>query len=152
MENILSLAFFYSTKRPWNQYYASPAVRLRLEAALDFWCRMQHSDGRFSEYSPQRWNLPATAFATKFIGEALALLHGGPPIDAKLYERVVKANRRAIRIVMTDPALLQRSAMFLAMNLRDCVPLLRESFCSLSSINTTFLGDNGNGSNLVILP
>ena len=29
MENILSLAFFYSTKRPWNQYYGSPAVRLR---------------------------------------------------------------------------------------------------------------------------
>src|SRR2546423_1126925 len=37
MENILSLAFFYSTKRPWNQYYGSTAVRERLEAALDFW-------------------------------------------------------------------------------------------------------------------
>ena len=105
MENILSLAFFYSTKRPWNQYYASPAVRVRLEAALDFWCRIQHPDGRFSEYGPQRWNLPATAFATKFMGETLALLHRGPPIDAKLHERVVKADRQAIRVVMTDPAL-----------------------------------------------
>jgi len=105
MENILSLAFFYATERPWNQYYASPAVRVRLEAALDFWCRMQHPDGRFSEYGPQRWNLPATAFATKFMGETLALLHGGPPIDAKLYERVVMADYQAIRIVMTDPAL-----------------------------------------------
>jgi hypothetical protein len=107
MENILSLAFFYSTNRPWNQYYASPALRERLEAALDFWCRIQNPDGRFSEYGPQRWNLPATAFATKFMGETLALLHGGPPIDKDLYERVVKANRQAIRIVMTDPALQQ---------------------------------------------
>lgn len=106
MENILSLAFFYSTKRPWNQYYASPAVRMRLEAALDFWCRIQNSDGQFSEYGPQRWNLPATAFATKFMGQTLTLLRDGPPIDAKLHERVIKADRKAIRIVLTDPALL----------------------------------------------
>ncbi|HEY3038575.1 MAG TPA: hypothetical protein VGJ66_07545 [Pyrinomonadaceae bacterium] len=106
MENILSLAFFYSTKRPWNQYYASPAVRMRLEAALDFWCRMQNSDGQFSEYGPQRWNLPATAFATKFMGQTLTLLRDGPAIDAKLHERVIKADRKAIRIVLTNPALL----------------------------------------------
>ena len=112
MENILSLAFFYSTKRPWNQYYASPAVRVRLEAALDFWCRMQHADGRFSEYGPQRWNLAATAFATKFMGESLALLRAGPPIDAKLHERVINADRRAIRIVLTDPALQEHGRTY----------------------------------------
>ena len=112
MENILSLAFFYCTKRPWNQYYASPAVRMRLEAALDFWCRMQNSDGRFSEYGPQRWNLPATAFATKFMGETLRLLHNGPPIDGKLLQRVLKANRAAIRVVLTDPALLAHGKNF----------------------------------------
>jgi hypothetical protein len=106
MENILSLAFFYTTKRPWNQYYASPAVRMRLEAALEFWCRIQNSDGQFSEYGPQRWNLPATAFATKFMGQTLTLLHHGPPIDAKLHDRVIKADRKAIRVVLTDPALL----------------------------------------------
>ena len=112
MENILSLAFFYSTKRPWNQYHASPALRLRLEAALDFWCRIQNSDGRFSEYGPQRWNLPATAFATKFMGETLRLLHTGPPIDARLMKRVLKANRAAIRVVLTDPSLLAHGRNF----------------------------------------
>ena len=112
MENILSLAFFYSTKRPWNQYYATPAVRMRLEAALDFWCRIQNSDGRFSEYGPQKWNLPATAFATKFMGETLRLLHNGPPVDEKLLAKVVKANRAAIRVVLTDPALLAHGKNF----------------------------------------
>jgi hypothetical protein len=103
MENILSLAFFYSTQRPWNQYYGSPAVRVRLEAALDFWCRIQSPDGRFSEYGPERWNLAATAFATKFMGETLSLLQKGPPIDKSLLDRVVKADRKAIHFVLTDP-------------------------------------------------
>jgi hypothetical protein len=104
MENILSLAFFYATNRPWNQYYGSPAVRVRLEAALDFWCRIQSPDGRFSEYGPQRWNLAATAFATKFMGETLTLLRNGPPIDPRILDRVVKADRKAIHFVLTDPA------------------------------------------------
>jgi hypothetical protein len=49
MESILSLAYFYCTNRPWNVYRGSPAVRLRLEAALDFWCRIQNKDGKFSD-------------------------------------------------------------------------------------------------------
>jgi hypothetical protein len=103
MENILSLAFFYATNRPWNQYYGSPAVRVRLEAALEFWCKIQNADGRFSEYGPKQWNLAATAFATKFMGGTLTLLHKGPPIDRSLLERVVKADRKAIEFVLTDP-------------------------------------------------
>ena len=112
MENILSLAFFYATKRPWNQYYGSPAVRVRLEAALDFWCRIQSADGRFSEYGPERWNLAATAFATKFMGGTLTLLNNGPPIDKSLLDRVVKADRRAIHIVLTDPDFYEHGKNF----------------------------------------
>jgi len=112
MENILSLAYFYATNRPWNQYYGSPAVRARLEAALDFWCRIQSSDGRFSEYGPQQWNLAATAFATKFIGETLRLLRNGPPIDKLLLERVAKADRKSIHLVLTDPALYEHGKNF----------------------------------------
>ena len=48
MESILSLAFFYTADRPWNSYRGDPALRARLEAALDFWARSQSSDGRFS--------------------------------------------------------------------------------------------------------
>src|SRR5512138_2141987 len=45
MESILSLAYFYATNRPWNVYYGKPEVRDRLEAALDFWCRIQAPTG-----------------------------------------------------------------------------------------------------------
>jgi hypothetical protein len=112
MENILSLAFFYSTRRPWNPYYASPAVRARLEAALEFWCAMQEPEGRFSEYGVAKWNLPATAFATKFMGETLRLLEDGPPVDRALLERVVVADRKAIRVVLTDEDFRQHGRDF----------------------------------------
>jgi hypothetical protein len=101
MENILSLTWFYCTNRPWNIYYASPALRPRLEAALSFWCRIQNTDGRFSEYGPQKWNLPATAFSTKFMGETLRLLKNGPAIDADILKNTVAADRKAIMAVLT---------------------------------------------------
>lgn len=112
MESILSLAYFYSTKRPWNQYYASPAVRQRLEASLEYWCKLQSPDGRFSEYGPQQWNLAATAFATKFMGQTLTLLRGGPPIDSGLLARVAAGDRKAIRFVLTDPDMYRHGKNF----------------------------------------
>jgi len=101
MENILSLTYFYCTNRPWNLYYASPALRLRLEAALSFWYGIQNADGRFSEYGPQQWNLPATAFSTKFMGESLRLLKTGPAIDPVILKNAIAADRKAIMAVLT---------------------------------------------------
>ncbi len=112
MENILSLAYFYTTKRPWNPYYGSEPLRARLEAALSFWIDMQNDDGRYSEYGENMWNLAATGFATKFMGEALRLLHLGPPIDDSLLQRAVEAQRRAIKAILTDAALYNQGKRF----------------------------------------
>jgi hypothetical protein len=102
MENCVTLAFFYCTDRPWNIYYKHPALRARLEAALQRWCNMQTPDGKFTEYSPTDWNLAATAFSTKFMGETLRLLKDGPPIDAELHRQVIAAQRKSIMCVLTD--------------------------------------------------
>ncbi|MCE5216527.1 hypothetical protein LLH03_05770 [bacterium] len=112
MESHLTLAWFYCTRKPWNPYYASPEVRARLEAMLDFWCRMQNTDGQFSEYRDLGWNLPATAFATKFMGETLQLLHSGPPIDKALLDRVVAADRKAILVTLTNPTLYKHGCSY----------------------------------------
>ncbi len=112
MENILSLAFFYSTRRPWNPYYGDAALRARLEAALDFWVRMQSPEGKFSEYAPQQWGLAPTAFATKFMGETLQRLHDAPGIDHDLLARVAAADRKAILAVLTDSALYEDGRRF----------------------------------------
>ena len=78
MENVLALAWFYTADRPWNRYRAEPALRVRpsprRRSRIGFRCR--RPTGEFSEYGAAVWGLPPTAFATKFMGEVLALLHG----------------------------------------------------------------------------
>lgn len=112
MESILTLTYFYCTNRPWNPYYANQVLKVRLEAALEFWCSIQNTDGRFSEYAPQRWSLAPTAFATKFMGEALRLLKTGPKIDPTLHTRVIDANRKAIEITLTHPGLFEHGRRY----------------------------------------
>lgn len=101
MESILSLAYFYTLNRPWNPYRGDPALRARLEAALGFWSNSQNTDGRFSEYAVGQWSLAPTAFATKFMGEALRLLRDGPPIDSAIHRRAIVADRKALMAVFT---------------------------------------------------
>lgn len=101
MESILSLAYFYTLDRPWNIYRGDPAVRVRLEAALEFWTKSQNPDGLFSEYAVGQWSLAPTAFATKFMGESLRLLKTGPPIDSGIYRRAVAADRKALMATFT---------------------------------------------------
>ena len=112
MENITTLAWFYTQYPEWNPFHADEDLRLILEAALRFWVSIQNSDGRFSEYGENRWNLAATAFATKFMEKTLEMLADGPPIDADLHEEVIQANRRALMVVFTDPSLYQTGIRF----------------------------------------
>ena len=106
MEGILSLVWFYCTDRPWNIYYGDPALKKRIEASLEFWCKIQHTDGRFSEYRVGQWSLAPTAFATKFIGRALWLLEKqGPQIDEDIFEQARVSLRKALFIGFTHEGL-----------------------------------------------
>ncbi len=113
MEGILSLVWFYCTDRPWNVYHGDPALKNRIEASLQFWCNMQHTDGKFSEYSVGQWGLAPTAFATKFIGRALWLLEKqGPQIDAAIFEQARVSLRKAIYIGFTDEGLWEHGKRY----------------------------------------
>lgn len=117
LENHASLAFFYTEDRSWNPYRGDKALKARLEAVMDFWCGIQHSDGRFSEYAPEQWSLAPTGFGIKFMGETLRRLHtsgvnGGPTVDAAILARAVTATERAISILLTHPDLLRHATNF----------------------------------------
>lgn len=113
MENHTTFAYFYCTKRPWNPYYASPAVCVRLEAMLDYWCRSQGPDGLFSEYAPGRGNLAATSFGVMCMSQTLDLLHAdGPTIDAELLAKTMRSQRRAIMAVLSDARLRAHARQF----------------------------------------
>jgi hypothetical protein len=102
MENILSLVYFYTEDKPWNPYFGMTQLRERIEKSLEFWISIQSEDGKFSEYGPEKWNLAATAFGTKFIGDALLRLSNSPSIDQELFEQATGALRKAILTVFND--------------------------------------------------
>jgi hypothetical protein len=112
MENVLSLAWFYTQNRDWNPYYAAPALRARIEAALQFWTASQGSDGQFAEYKPGVFGLAPTAFATKFFGEALILLRSGPPLDRDVLAAAEATLVKAVRATLSLPALYTTGRSF----------------------------------------
>jgi hypothetical protein len=108
MENIASLAFFYTADRPWNPHRHSPALRARLEAALEFWLGLRDSHGFFAEYRPGERSLAATAFGTKFMARTLdLLLDDAAPIDSDLLARVVAAQGETLRASLARDAFLR---------------------------------------------
>lgn len=78
MEMHMALAHFYTAERPWNPHRGDPVVRVRLEAMLDRWTRIQNSDGRYAEYSPDNRSLAPTGFGTKAAARTLDLLIEAP--------------------------------------------------------------------------
>jgi hypothetical protein len=112
MENITTLAWFYTQEESWNPYYGHPDLKNILEAALTFWINMQNSDGRFSEYGVNQWNLAATAFATKFMGKTLEMLQNGPPIDTVVHAQAKQANRKALMATFTMESLYNTGKRF----------------------------------------
>ena len=103
MENVLALAWFYTASRSWNPYRGHPALRARLEAALEHWSKSEREHGPFSKRPAHGWRLAGTAFATKFFGETLILLRGGPKITSRVYARALETQRRAVEATLTIP-------------------------------------------------
>ncbi|RXK55885.1 hypothetical protein ESB00_08380 [Oleiharenicola lentus] len=112
MENQLALAYFYAADRPWNPYCGHAAVRVRLEAMLDRWARIQNQpgsadgdfDGLFSEYSPTNWSLAPTSFGVMHAAEALHLLRtSGLPFDPIVAESARVALRRGLMAIFKCP-------------------------------------------------
>lgn len=110
MENQLSLAYFYTANRPWNPYRGSVPVKVRLEAMLDRWTRIQNQpgsadgnfDGLFTEYSASNWGLAATGFGVRAAAEAIDLIiDSGLPFDAVILEASRVSLRRALMAVFT---------------------------------------------------
>lgn len=102
MEMQMALAYFYAVDRPWNPYQGDPAVRVRLEAMLDRWTRIQHPDGRFAEYSPDNWSLAPTAFGAMAAAQAIELIvHSGQPFDAGVFESARVSLRLALMAIFT---------------------------------------------------
>jgi autotransporter-associated beta strand protein len=110
MEMQAVLAYFYTANRPWNPYYGNASVRVRLEAMLDRWTKIQNQpgstdgnfDGLFTEYSPSNWSLAPTSFGAMHAAFALeAISASGRPFDATILDNARVALRQALIALYT---------------------------------------------------
>lgn len=110
MEMQMALAYFYTADRPWNPYRGNTAVRVRLEAMLDRWSRIQNQpgsgdgnfDGLFAEYNATNWSLAPTAFGARAAAEALDLIvDSSQPFDTAILENARISLRLALMAVFT---------------------------------------------------
>lgn len=91
-----SLALAYTTPFPDNPYLGSPKILFWALAGMEFWTRIQHSDGSFDEFYPNErgWAGP-TGFLVYAICDSLRLLDGHlpPGLADRLRESVYRAAR-----------------------------------------------------------
>ncbi len=78
-ESLCVLAFLYATPLPQSPYYRNRQLLDWIARGLEFWSRIQHSDGSFDEAYPFERSLAATSFTSFYIGEALEMLAGDLP-------------------------------------------------------------------------
>lgn len=75
MEHVATLAWFYSTPRPWNAYAGNPALLARLEAAIRYYTALQRPDGSYPVANEDS-SLAATAFGLVAQADTYELLLG----------------------------------------------------------------------------
>lgn len=75
-EHVATFAWFLTAERSWNPYTGDPALAARLDAAIDYYLRLQHDDGSWPEYSPDEHSRAATAFALGYLSKTLDRLRG----------------------------------------------------------------------------
>ncbi len=110
MEAVLNMAWFYASDRPWNPYFGDEALRVRLEAALNYYTNTVEENGLLIAVEGRHigLRLGTSMFFTKFMGEILVLLENAPDFDADLYARMLDAQRRVLRYILnSDLAVVQ---------------------------------------------
>jgi hypothetical protein len=91
---VQTLALVYACDFPDNPYRGQALVRDWAIAGMDYWARIQHSDGTFDEFYPyERGWVGATGFTTFAMTEALNLLQD--EIPQEVAERLRAAIRKA---------------------------------------------------------
>jgi hypothetical protein len=74
-EAVLTLSIAYQLKNKENPYYNNALLRDWINAAVEFWAKIQDKDGSFSEWYPHEHSFAPTAFSAYAISETLLRLN-----------------------------------------------------------------------------
>ncbi|GAB2599684.1 hypothetical protein [Pseudactinotalea suaedae] len=101
-EHVATFAWFLTAERSWNPYRGDPALVARLDAAIDYYLRLQHDDGSWPEYSPDEHSRAATAFALGYLSKTLDRLRAADALPER--RDAISASLRAATRWFLDPA------------------------------------------------
>jgi hypothetical protein len=73
-EAVLTLTLLYLIKHDNNKYYRNYEILTYIQAAMNFWTKIQNKNGSFNEWYPNENSFVVTAFSTYAVSESLLLL------------------------------------------------------------------------------
>lgn len=100
----LFLAHLYTLDLPCNSFYNSPEIFELALAGIDFWVKIQNSDGSFNEWYPNEHSHVATAFTLYGITESLLLLQKS--IDEKTLAKYIPAIKKSVFWLAKNPDII----------------------------------------------
>ncbi|GAB4534971.1 MAG: hypothetical protein Fur0020_01990 [Thermodesulfovibrionia bacterium] len=89
----MTLALLYSLEHKDNPFYNNQEILNYINAGLEFWCRMQESNGSFNEWYHHENSFVATAFSSYAVSETILLL--GEKLRADVNTRAIHSLKKA---------------------------------------------------------
>ena len=110
LENHTAFAYFYATDTPWNPYYGSEALRMRLEATLAL-LNERSAEKAYHEWPGQRergrFGAASVSFGLAKLMRTLEILQDGPGIDPEIHDATRETARRMI-FELFEPGMFRR--------------------------------------------
>ncbi len=75
-EAVLTLTLLYNLNEPENIYFKNDTILSFINAGIDFWGKIQKSNGSFDEWYPNEHSFVTTSFSSYAISESILLLKG----------------------------------------------------------------------------
>jgi hypothetical protein len=92
-EAVLTLTLLYLIKHDNNKYYLNHEILTYIQAAMNFWTKIQNRNGSFNEWYPNEHSFVVTAFSTYAVSESLLLLKDTVSKDE--YKLITESLRKA---------------------------------------------------------
>ena len=92
-QGVLGLTSLYLLNLPENSFYKNNEVLKLIEAAINYWSKIQLTDGSFSEWYPNEHSHVATSFTSYAISETLLLLKES--LSKKTFNNAIKHLKKA---------------------------------------------------------
>jgi len=99
-----SISMVYKLNHPENPFFENQILLEWCKGSLNYWVKMQNSDGSFNEAYPGDRSQPGTAFGLYFTAEALDLVQ--EDLDDELHGQIIHAMKKSAEFIWRSGEIL----------------------------------------------